>query len=246
MHRILRYVYIAAGAACCGYYFVIGLASRFGLSLSWMWLALGAAFICAGILCIRPLPRALRWGWRLALLACMVWLMAMEGLVVSGMTRSAPANVDYLIVLGARVESDGPSPALTRRLNAAMEYLEDSPDTIIIASGGQGSDEPMSEAACIRDELVRRGVAPERILLEDSSTDTQENITCSMALIGDTGASVGILTNNFHVYRAEKLARSAGLENVCGIAARYTGFTLFHYMVREAICITVEFLMGNF
>ena len=246
MHRISKALYMTAGIACIVYFFILGLASRFGQSLSWMWPVLGIIFIGAGCLCGRPLPRRLRRVWRCALLMGAVWLCALLALVMSGMTQTAPANMDYLVVLGARVEQDGPSPALTRRLNAAMDYLEQSPDTIVIASGGQGSDEPMSEAQCIRDELVRCGIAPERILLEDRSTDTQENIAFSMALMEDKDASAGILTNNFHVWRAVKLARSAGLENAWGVAAKYTGWTLFHYMLREAVCITVEFLRGNF
>ena len=246
MRKFLKLLYIIAGSVCIGYYFILGHASRFGLSMSWMWLVLGGAFVVSGILCTRPIPHWFRWFWRIGILTGLVWLTLLLGLVVSGMTQTAPANMDYLIILGARVEQNGPSPALTRRLNAAMDYLEDSPDTVIIASGGQGSDEPMSEAACIRDELVKRGVSPDRILLEDKSTDTAENIAYSMALMDDTGASTGIITNNFHVWRAQKLARSAGLPNAYGISARYTGYTLFHYMVREVICITVEFLRGNF
>lgn len=245
MRRFLKFLYLSAGIACTAYYFLMGFTSRFGQSMSWMWPVLGGAFIISGVLCTRPLPHGLRWFWRIGILTGLVWLMLLLGLVVSGMTQTAPVNMDYIIVLGARVEQDGPSPALTRRLNAAMDYLEDSPDTIIIASGGQGSDEPMSEAQCIRDELVKRGISPDRILMEDKSTDTAENITHSMALMEDTSASVGVLTNNFHVWRAQKLARSAGLENAVGIAAKYTGYTLFHYMVREVICITVEFLRGN-
>lgn len=246
MLRLLKLAYIFAGIVCIAYYFVLGLASRFGLSMSWMWPVIGAVLIGAGILCDREISERIRWGWRGLLIAGLIAVTALEGLVVSGMTQQAHANMDYLIILGARVDPDGPSPALVRRLNAAVEYLEDSPDTIIIASGGQGSDEPMSEGQCIRDELVKRGIESDRILVEDKSTDTAENIAFSMALMEDASASVGVITNNFHVYRAEKLARGAGLENARGIAAVYTGYTLFHYMIRESICITVDFLRGNF
>lgn len=244
--RILRWIYFAAGFAAIGYYFLLGKVSRFGLSISWIWLLIGCFFILGGIGCRLKVPRGLRVQWRCVVAAALIVLGVLEGLVVSGMHQTAPANLDYIIVLGARVESDGPSPALNRRLNAAMDYLKDNPDTMVIASGGQGRDEPMSEAACIRDELVRRGIAPERILLEDQSTDTSENIRYSMALIEDHAAQVGVVTNNFHVYRAQKLARGAGLVNAHGIAAQYTGYTLLHYMVREAICIMVDGLRGNF
>ena len=247
MRKLLRILYFAAGAACVGYFFLLWHASRFGLSLSWIWPALGVALIGAGCLCgAKGLPGWLRVAWRGLLCAGLIVVLALEGLVISGMHATAPANLDYLIVLGARVNQDGPSPALNRRLNAVMAILDEHPDAVIIASGGQGADEPMSEARCIRDELVKRGVDAERILLEDQSTDTAENIAFSKALIDHPGtASVGIVTNNFHVWRATRLARAAGIANAHGIAALYTGHTLFHYMIREAIGITMDFLRGR-
>jgi uncharacterized SAM-binding protein YcdF (DUF218 family) len=59
------------------------------------------------------------------------------------------------------------------------------------------------------------------------------------------GAQVGIVTNNYHVYRALLLAEQAGMENVHGLAADYTGYTLLHYMVREGACLIADKLMGN-
>ena len=241
----VRGLYLMAGAACVAYYFVIGFASRFGLSMSGLWLALGGLFLAAGLLSALRLPRWLRRGWRALLCLGLACLVALLGLVASGMFARAPAGLDALIVLGARVDPDGPSPALTRRLNAVMALLDDHPDAVIIASGGQGPDEPMTEARCIRDELVKRGVDPDRIRMEERSTATAENLAFSRALLPSPDAAVGIVTNNYHVFRATRLARKAGLTHAWGIAAKYTGWTLFHYMVREAICIPVELLRGN-
>ena len=244
MNRKLRGLYFAAGAACVAYYVLIGVYSRFGLSLSGLWPALGAAFLAAGALADRA-PRGLRLAWRALLCLGLAALIALEIPVISGMGARAPAGMDYLIVLGARVDPDGPSPALTRRLNAVMAVLDDHPNAVIIASGGQGRDEPMSEAQCIREELIKRGVDTNRIITEDQSTSTIENIRFSMALMDDPHAQTGLITNNYHVYRATRIARKAGLINVHGIAAMYTGHTKFHYMIREAICIVVDYLRGN-
>ena len=246
MNKPLKLIYIALGIASVAYYFVLWRASRLGLSMSAMWPAIGVVLIACGLLCDNPaLPRWLHIAWRCGLCACLAAVMALECLVISGLHAVAPAGMDYLIVLGARVDPDGPSPALTRRLNAVMACIDDHPDAVILASGGQGRDEPMSEAECIRRELVRRGVDEGRIVMEDRSTSTVENLRFCKALMDDPNAKVGLITNNYHVFRAVGIARKVGLTNVHGIAAMYTGHTKFHYMIREAICIVVDFLRGN-
>ena len=242
--KILGILYLAGGIACIVFFFVISLFSRFGLSIAWVWPAAGAALIAAALLTRIDLPPWLRYAWRALLISGFALLMALEGLVISGMNATAPPGMDYLIVLGASVYQDGPSPGLTRRINAVMKCLDDHPDAVIIASGGQGRDEPISEAQCIRDELVKRGVDPARIVLEDQSTNTRENIANSLALMARPDAQVGIVTNNYHIWRALRLARRAGMVNAHGIASEYTGPTLIHFMFREAVSITVSFLKG--
>ena len=246
MKKLLKITYIVLGIASIAYYFDLWRASRLGLSMSMMWPVIGVILIACGLLCdSRLLPRWVHVGWRCCLCLGLAAVLALESLVISGLHATAPAGMDYLIVLGAQVDPDGPSPALNRRLNAVMACIDDHPDAVIIASGGQGSDEPMSEAQCIRDELVKRGVDEGRIVMEDKSTATIENIRYSMALMDSPDAEVGIITNNYHVYRATRLARKAGLTHAHGIAAMYTGHTKFHYMIREAICIVADFLRGN-
>ena len=246
MRKNLPYIYGLAGVGCLAYWLLIGLTARFGLSMHWIWLIMGGALIAAGLLCRRKsLPKQIRVVWRSVLCAGIALVIVLGCCVISGMNAVPPAGVDYLIILGARVEEDGqPSRALQKRINAAAEYLNQNPQTIAIASGGQGSDEPMAEAVCIWNGLLAKGIDSERIILEDGSSTTAENMAFSRALVREN-ASAGIVTNNFHVYRAVLLAKHAGIENVSGLAAGYTGFTLPHYTLRECAGLVADKLLGN-
>lgn len=245
MKQILKEIYWVTGAACIGYYFVLGFSVRFGLSQSWIWPLAGAALILAGCACLIRLPGWLRAVWRMLLCIGLTLMIVLMGMVVSDMNRRPPEHLDYLIVLGARVEQDGPSRALRHRIDAAADYMVENPDTIAIASGGRGADEPISEAACIRDGLIAAGIASGRILMEDQSATTAENMRFSEELISDEDATVGIVTNNYHVHRALGLAEKVGIRNLYGVAAEYTGPTLFHYVVREALGLVADRLLGN-
>ncbi len=169
----------------------------------------------------------------------------LEGLAFSGFGQTGQAGLDYIIVLGAQVRESGPSVVLRYRLDAAYDYLTANPDTLCILSGGQGGNEPCSEAEGMYRYLTARGIAKERLIREDQSTDTSENIAYSMRLIGDADAGVGIVTNNFHVFRGVRLARAAGLKNVCGIAADSTPLYLPNNMTREAFGIMKDLVGGN-
>ena len=150
-------------------------------------------------------------------------------------------GLDYIIVLGAQVRESGPSAALKYRLDEAVEYLEDNPKTICIVSGGQGANEPYSEAEGMEQYLKKQGIDASRILLEDKSLNTEQNMEYSKALIKD-GASVGIITNDFHLFRAKQIARKYGLDNVCGIAAKSTPVYLPNNMLREFLA-EIKFLL---
>lgn len=95
------------------------------------------------------------------------------------------------------------------------------------------------------DYLVERGISPERILMEDKSTDTSENIAFSAEVIGGTDKDIGIVTNNFHVFRGMMLARHAGFENACGISARSNIYFQPNNLVREFFGIMKDLVCGN-
>ena len=152
---------------------------------------------------------------------------------------------DCLIVLGAQVRPDGPSLTLRYRLDTAAAYLEDHPDIPCILSGGQGYNEPCTEAEGMRDYLTARGIDESRLILEKRSSNTIENIRFSKALLPEEAGSVAIITNDFHLYRGESLAAAQGLPNVTGIAAPSVSFYLPNNMLRECMGIAKDCLLGN-
>ena len=93
--------------------------------------------------------------------------------------------------------------------------------------------------------LVEKGIPAERILMEDKSRDTSENIAFSARLIGSTDVKVGIVTNNFHVFRGVMLARHAGFADACGISARSNIYFQPNNLVREFFGVMKDLVCGN-
>ena len=174
-----------------------------------------------------------------------VLFVVAEGCIFAHYGDKGRPGLDYIIVLGAQMKPGGPSAVLKFRLDAAYDYLTANEDTLCVVSGGQGTNEPCSEAEGMYTYLVERGISPERILMEDRSTDTSENIAFSAALIGGTDKDVGIVTNNFHVFRGVMLARHAGFENACGISARSNIYFQPNNLVREFFGIMKDLVCGN-
>lgn len=150
----------------------------------------------------------------------------------TGWRAAGTKHLDYIIVLGAQISENGPSAVLQYRLDRAVEYLEQNPDTVCIVSGAQGRNEPCTEAEGMADYLLAKGIPAERILQEREARTTAENLAYSRKLMPE-GSSVGIVTNNFHVFRALQIAREQGLEDAVGIAAGAKPFYQLNNILRE-------------
>lgn len=169
------------------------------------------------------------------------------GIFIMAQTWSAaPAGLDYLVVLGAQVRPDGsPSTVLRYRLDTAADYLRENPGAMCIVSGGQGGNEPTTEAACMASYLQEQGIDASRIKLEDRSTSTVENLRFSRELVGGDDASVGIVTNDFHAFRAAAIAKRQGLTDAVGVAAPSDPWFLPNNLLREVLCVWKDALLGN-
>ena len=188
------------------------------------------------------------------ILNCLVCL----GLLVFGITEfiiirasfgSADADCPYVLVLGAKVNGTEPSISLSDRINAAEEYLRSHPDTIAILSGGQGEDEGISEAQCMYDVLTARGIPPEQLWLEDKATSTWENITYSLDLIEErTGVrptSIGLLSSEYHLFRASLFAKDCGVEAIGIPAATSWPSIQLNYFLREVAGVWHYYILGG-
>lgn len=171
--------------------------------------------------------------------------LLVEVFIFTGMFQHGEKNLDYVIVLGAQVKGEVPSKALTLRLDAASEYLKENPESKAVLSGGRGPGEDITEAEAMRRYLTAGGIEANRLILEDKSTSTQENLKYSAQLIGSKEDKVGIVTNNFHVFRAIQLGKKQGYTNLSGIAAASDPRFQIHYLVREFFALVKEKLVGN-
>ena len=236
------------GFACIAY----GVAIMCLWSGTWffvVWYAIGAALLGVAWAIHTgawgQAPVAVRRAIEIAGCLVLVCVVVFGGMAISGFGQKGESGLDYLIVLGAQVRDDGPSAVLRYRLDTAYDYLSDNPDTVCIVSGGQGFNEPRAEADVMVEYLESRGVDAHRIVREDKAANTVENIEKSKAIIGNDEARVGIVTNDFHLFRGLGIARKKGLCNACGIAAPSNPLYLPNNLLRESFSIAKDFVTGN-
>ena len=214
------------------------------------WIAGGLFLIMLGFLYYRgiidSMHKPVKIIFSVIFMIGMIYVIATQCMVISGFRRSEVRDLDYVIVLGSQVKPTGPAVVTRYRLDKAYEYAVSNPDTIIIVSGGQGSNEPASEASVMKDYLVARGIDESRILMEDKSTNTSENLLFSSRLYPElAGSSVGIISSDFHIFRALSIAKKCGYSEVYGIPARSVRLYLPNNMIRESVGILKDFLLGN-
>jgi len=151
--------------------------------------------IAAGIACVFPIAMVLFLG-------------------IYGNVSNADYTEDVVIVLGAGVIGERVTRPLASRLDTALYYWQRNPDAYIIVTGGLGNRATITEAEAMARYLQRRGVPQNRILLEEYSTSTYENLKFARAILDEHFAgeySAVLVTNDFHIYRAVQTAQRVGL-----------------------------------
>lgn len=157
----------------------------------------------------------------------------------------ADSGAETVIVLGCKVNGTRPSKYLYDRCCTAAEYLEKNPNSSAVLSGGQGPDEGISEAECMKNTLIEMGIDEKRLYLEDKSTNTRENISFSKKIIDENNLSANVLvvTNEFHEYRSKLICDKCGL-NFSSKSSRSSFYTFLTFYTRELLSIANQILFN--
>ncbi len=241
-----------------GIFFLFGLFIFFcipGFQFSaYIFFGIAGVFLCYQLLHLlrRHHPKGAKiMLWLLsAILIIGIILAVITGIPIARAAKgNAEENCQYVIVLGAGVNGTVPSLSLRERLDAAYAYLTDNPEAICIVSGGQGNGEDITEALCMFNDLTARGIDKERVWMEEHATSTRENIALSLALIeektGDKPIKAGIISSEYHLYRANLFAREQNLAMV-GIPAKTSWLSLrINYFLREIVAVWYYTILGG-
>lgn len=177
---------------------------------------------------------------------------ALLGAVLYGSYDHIQGDPQIMVILGCQVQPWGPSILLQDRLDEALDYLEDHPDMTVVVSGAQGPDEPSTEAQAMYDYLVAHGVDGERILQEDRSHNTLQNLKYTKELLEaegyDVTADIMVVSNGFHLTRVRMLWGRVwgGDDNLSTLAApsSHTPSRLKMY-IREPIALVKSFVLDH-
>lgn len=176
---------------------------------------------------------------------------ALFGAVIYGSYDHIQGEPQVMVILGCQVKNDGPSQLLRDRLDEALSYLDDHPDLTVVVSGGQGPDEPSTEARAMADYLMEEGVEEDQILLEDQSHNTVQNFRYTAQLLEEQGydlenTQVLVLSNGFHLTRARMLAERTGFEEISTLAAPSSHLpSRLKMYVREPLALAKSFLFDH-
>lgn len=185
-----------------------------------------------------------RLGFRAAVAMVLIPLAVLEIVVIHEGQKEIPeTECQAVIVLGAGVNGTQPSLTLRTRLDAALDYLEDHPEVPAVLTGGQGYGENITEAQCMYNYLTAHGVDGSRLIMEEQATSTAENFRFSRvcleaAGIDPTGETIAVVTNDFHLFRAQLIAAKQGYTDTFGVPSELPWWWLTaNYYLRESFAM---------
>ena len=172
--------------------------------------------------------------------------------VLTGAHDQVKGDPQIMVILGCQVKPWGPSILLQDRLDTALAYLEEHPGMTVVVSGGQGPDEPESEAQCMADYLTEHGVEKGQILMEDQSHNTDQNLRYTIDLLAekgyDTTGDILVVSNGFHLTRVRMLwiRAAGGAYDLSTLAAPSShGPSRLKMYIREPLALVKSFLFDR-
>lgn len=180
------------------------------------------------------------------LVLAVVCYLALEAVVLWNAHSDVDGQPGAMVILGAQLKDDGPSLFLQRRLETALAYLEDHPDVLVVVSGGQGSNEPDTEANGMEKFLRSHGFEG-TVLKEDQSHNTKENLKNSKALLAQNGYDVSrgvvLVSNDFHLARCRLLAGRFGYQaSTLAAQSDHFWYKLYNFL-REPVGLVKSFAL---
>ena len=238
---------LIAGILCIVYFIVIMAYAGWTSLFHVIWLFMGIGFLVIQHLWHRGivLPMNIKVSLLILVVAGCVLFLAVLLSVIKGANERPKPDAKYMLILGAQVNGRKVSRSLRQRLDAAIPYLMDNPDTIVIVSGGKGSGEDVTEAFAMSEYLKKKGIAESRICSEEKATNTNENIMYSAKFMTSKDASCVVVSNGFHIVRSLKLCKSQNLTNVSGLGSNSVPIMVPTYYTREVLALIKDYLVGN-
>ncbi len=182
---------------------------------------------------------------KLILITGLSIIIILEGLIIYSSRNNFSPDADYIIVLGAKLHGKRPSKSLLYRMNTALAYMKKYPNMKLIASGGQGFDESIPEAVAIKNYFIENGIKADRILLEDKSKNTFENMKFSRKLIKKNGLiKINVVTNRYHILRSKLLAERNNFK-AYGLPAKTPKSVLLKSYLRESLALVKSFFLDR-
>ncbi len=153
------------------------------------------------------------WIFRLLTFAAALIVLFFSGKILIGSLLHSKKKAEYAIVLGMALENGKPTKDLLFRVDTAKKYLDENPDAKLILTGGNPKEGEITEAEVMQKLLIKRGVSKDRMILENQSVSTRQNFINTMKMI-DASTPVALISSNYHMNRAVKIAKKAGFLHV--------------------------------
>lgn len=218
----------------------------FALGLAWRWPA---------IMHWRRTRRWHEWLWRGTWLAIVLWLLSLVAFFWT-LTRVASepiadsTPIQAIIVLGSGSPNCKPSTTMESRLDEGLRQAARFPQARMLVTGGVGFGVACSEASLMADYLIERGIPQQRLLREDRSASTDENLAFSKPILAahgiDATAPIILVTSDFHLLRAVRIARKAGYSGIHGAAAPTPRYIRYNAWLREYFATLSSWALREF